>query len=71
MQIQLITYPQETDYDRIRWRAVPFVLDGEKYVTMVEEKMKGEKVQADLRRCMREAEFMSLRDAVLSVDVES
>ena len=68
--MQLLTYYQTTDYDRIRFRAIPYEVEGEKYVTVVEEKMKAEHVVADLRRAMPESMFMSLREAVLSVEVQ-
>lgn len=51
-----------------RWSA--YEVEGEKYVTIVEEKMKAERVVADLRRAMPESMFMSLREAVLSVEIQ-
>ena len=51
--MQILTYHQTTDYDRIRFRAIAYEVEGEKYVTIVEEKMKAERVVADLRRTRR------------------
>lgn len=68
--MQILTYHQTTDYDRIRFRAIAYEVEGEKYVTIVEEKMKADQVVADLRRAMPESIFMSLREAVLSVEIQ-
>lgn len=46
----IISYNQTEGYDRIRVRFVRFELRGEPLVTIVHEKMLGEKILADSRQ---------------------
>lgn len=51
--MQILTYNQTEGYDRIRVRFVHFESEGEPYVTVVHEKMLGDKVLADSRQQFR------------------
>lgn len=64
--MQILTYNETIDYDRIEFRVVPFVTlrDHLQMYTLVEERIKGDVVMADRRRQLSEQEFLSLKKAV-------